>query len=261
MSIPNLLTHDQSRDISTTFAKGLSVLSAFDEAHTDLTMPQVVEATGLDRASVRRLVLTLVHLGYLEKVGRSFRLTPRVLRHAGAYLRGNQIGSVVQPILNRHAGELGSPISLATLDGSTAMYVAQSTLPDSAISFGFTVGSRLPALHTAVGRMLLACAATDRAGRIVRDTSIVRHTPRTRMDRQEILRAVAAAQRDGVAIVRGEFEAAATGIAVPVGPSDAARVVVGASGQGARLDDAAERARFVTALQGCASAIARTGVL
>lgn len=39
------------REISLTFAKGMSVLRAFDIDHTHLTLPQIARATGLDDAA------------------------------------------------------------------------------------------------------------------------------------------------------------------------------------------------------------------
>ena len=44
--------------------------------------------TGLDRAVARRLVLTLVHLGYVSQEERVFFLTPKILVLAGGFLQG-----------------------------------------------------------------------------------------------------------------------------------------------------------------------------
>ncbi len=248
------------RDISTTFAKGLRVLEAFDEKTRSLSMPEIAVATGLDRASVRRLVVTLVHLGYLEKSGRSFALTPRVLGLAGGYLRGNRIGAVVQPILNRFAAELDHEISLAALEGETAIYVAQSSQRGSAVSFGFTVGSRLPVLHTAVGRMLLACACPDCAAHMVETGALPAHTPHSLQDRGRILAELRQIAAQGHAFVQQEFEAGVSALAVPVGPAPVARVVLGLSDQAQRLAEPTVRQATLAHLQQCASELDRTMV-
>ncbi|XDA98260.1 helix-turn-helix domain-containing protein [Sulfitobacter sp. LCG007] len=242
------------RDISTTLVKGLAVLAAFDDAHRDLGMPRIVEITGLDRASVRRLVVTLVHLGYLERTGRTFRLTPRILGHAGAYLRANRVGSVIQPVLNSYAEELGSSISLATLDGESALLIAQSTHRTSAISLGFTVGSRLPTLHTAIGRMLLGCRPAQEAREVIRRSELVRHTARTELDRLAIARSVATAAAQGWSMVSGEFEAGATGLAVPLRVPDGAAMALGVSEQGD-----GDIMRHLGLMQACASTLERAG--
>lgn len=74
------------REIMGGFLKGLSVIEAFDREHEALTIAEVAKSTGLDRATARRCLLTLIRLGYAETEGRRFRLTARVLRLGYAYL-------------------------------------------------------------------------------------------------------------------------------------------------------------------------------
>lgn len=155
------------RDVSLTFLKGMQVLEAFNDAGGDLSLADVARLTGHDRAIARRLILTLVRLGYVERVDSRFRLTPRVLVLAGGFLRGGGFGKLVQPTLNISSGELGFGVALAMVDGDHAVYVAQSTLQSSRFTFGFTVGSRIPLLHTAIGRMLLAWGDPDWAANVI----------------------------------------------------------------------------------------------
>ena len=103
-------------------------------------------------AVARRLTLTLEHLGYVRRSGRTYSLTPKMLVLAGGYLQGRRFGKLIQPILETHTRALGETISLAVLEDDTAIYVAQAAIDPTRISFGFTVGSRLTLLHTAIGR-------------------------------------------------------------------------------------------------------------
>ena len=67
------------------FLKGLSVIEAFDSDTSRLAIADVSKATGLDRATCRRLLLTLVHAGYAQFDGKFFSLAPSVLRLGYAY--------------------------------------------------------------------------------------------------------------------------------------------------------------------------------
>lgn len=225
------------RDISTTFAKGLAVLRVFDDSHSHLTLSDIAGLTGFDRAAVRRLMLTLVHLGYARRHGRQFSLTPRVLILAGSFLRGNRFGTHVQPILNRYASQIGSTVSIAIADDHSAVYVAQSVMQEHEISFGFTIGSRLPLLSTAIGRMLLAYGDTVWAEGVIRNAPLPALTARTLLDRDAIARAVAQIRSDGHAVVSGEFEPGITGYAVAIGGPGVARAVVGTSRPQTDADD------------------------
>lgn len=227
------------RDISSTFAKGLEVLKAFDDTNSRLSIADLAAITGLDRAAVRRLVLTLVHLGYARRDGRQFSLTPRVLILAGSFLRGNQFGTHIQPLLNRAALRIGSTVSLAILDAESMVYVAQSTTQDHEITFGFTIGSRLPLLPTALGRMMLAYGDPDWAAALIRTAPLRAHTAQTLLDRAAIAASVDHIRTQGHAVIAGEFEPGVTGYAVAVGPLGDPRAVVGTSRPSADTRDAA----------------------
>ncbi len=236
------------RDVSSTFARGMAVLRAFDDTHARLTLADISRLTGLDRASVRRLVLTLVELGYAKKDVRHFSLTPKVLTLAGSFLRGNQFGTQIQPLLNRCAAQSNLTLSLALVDDSAAVYVAQSTLHDSNVSFGFTVGSRLPLLHTAIGRVMLGFGDAGWARAQLQHAVFEQYTPATIVDRRQIGEQVARCREQGYAIVDGEFEDAVSGVAVPVGGTDL-NAVVGTSLPSRQLRGKSKRSRIVEVLQ------------
>ena len=64
-----------------------------------MTLADAAKAVDLPRASVRRTLMTLVTLGYAETDGRLFRLTPRILTLANAYLSSNATSDIIQPAL------------------------------------------------------------------------------------------------------------------------------------------------------------------
>ncbi|TDE38846.1 IclR family transcriptional regulator [Antarcticimicrobium sediminis] len=245
-------------DISSTFLKGLKVLSAFDDATPRLTLAEIGKLTELDRAAVRRLVITLVDFGYVEKTGKTFSLTPKILTLSGSYMRGNGVGVVVQPILNRYSEEMSAEISLAGVAETEAVYIAKSILAGSNISFGFTVGSRLSLLQTAIGRMLLASRDDSFVSDRVKNGSLRAYTHDSIMDRPLIRREIETARRQGFAIVTNEFEAGITGLAVPVGSPMTAKTVIGISAPVAVLRGNENRAHYLSVLQQCANELDRT---
>lgn len=257
---PVTQTRDEipTKDISLTFMKGMTVLRAFDEAHNQLTLAEIGRLTDIERAAVRRLVLTLVHLGYVRKEGNRYSLTPRVLVLGSGFLRGNQFGRLVQPLIEMCARELGYSVGLAMRDGSELVYVAQSSQLNARYTFGFTIGSRLPLLSTSIGRVLLAWSDPDWAGQMIETMPLERFTAETVLDRAAIAADVARSRETGVSIVKGEFEAGAVGIAVPVGPLGRAEMALGLSEPASEIDPA-DHARLTDILLRYASQIA--GVL
>ncbi|MEW2289466.1 IclR family transcriptional regulator C-terminal domain-containing protein [Streptomyces sp. NPDC047841] len=142
-------------DFSEALARGLAVLSAFGKDRKRLTQADLARQLGLSRATVRRAVLTLEHLGYLVADGRAYELTPRVLGLAGAYLTSNLISTVVQPVCDRVCAQFKASCSAAVLDGDEAVMIARA-IRQSLLIVGSGVGYRVPAASSALGKVLLA---------------------------------------------------------------------------------------------------------
>ena len=70
------------RDHSEALARGLQILTLFNESRRSQTLSELAALVDLPRATVRRALLTLEALGYVASEGRHFHLTPRVLRLA-----------------------------------------------------------------------------------------------------------------------------------------------------------------------------------
>ena len=100
-------------------------------------MAEVSRLTGFDRATTRRLCMTLQDDGYLHKTDRVLRLAPKILAIAGGYLTSNDFGHRVQPVLNQYAEEFEGEIALAMQDGDRAIYVARSAISSARVSFWF----------------------------------------------------------------------------------------------------------------------------
>ena len=251
----------QNRDISSTFIKGMTVLKAFDDSQAQMTISEVARKSNIDAATARRLVLTLVHLGYLKKIDRNFSLTPRILVLAGSFLGANQFGRLVQPILNRHGADLGRGISVAMKEGEKAILVAQSSLASTKMTFGFTVGSHLPLFHTAIGRMLLAMEEQDIVEQLLLDTNLRAHTPQATLDRDDILTSIREAADKGYCVVHGEFEHGVTGIAVPSGTKGDFPSVIGVSDVTESYETEVDLKSVVVGLKRCAAELTQSSAL
>lgn len=205
-----------SMDGASTFAKGLRVIECFESGRADLTMADIARMTGFDRATARRLCLTLEGAGYLVKSDRVFRLSPKIVAIAGGYLSSYGIGKAVQPVLNQFAEQLQGEIALAVLDGQRAIYIARSAVSSARLSLGLSVGSTLPLLPTAVGRMLLAMCPQDRQSAILTRSQWRKYTDATDIDPASLGKQIEQAKVNGFAYTVGEFEPGAAGLAVPL---------------------------------------------
>ena len=208
-------------EFSEALARGLNVITAFDNEHRRLTLSEVARAIDLPRATARRALYTLTRLGYAEMDGRLFRLTPKVLKLATAYLTSNLVSRVLQPACERISEKLDAVGSVAVLDGEDAVMVARAA-PARPLSVGLGVGYRLPAFCSSLGRVLLSALPDDRLEAFLAQLKPVQATPHTVTDKVRLRQAIHDARARGFALVDQEAEPGFRSLAVPLRRYDGA---------------------------------------
>ncbi|WP_028033096.1 IclR family transcriptional regulator C-terminal domain-containing protein [Chelativorans sp. J32] len=205
----------EQRDLVGSLAKGLGVLEILAGAPAGLRLTEVAEAAGLTRAGARRLLLTLVSEGYARLEGRQFVLSAKLLSLGRAWLGGGSIWSLAEPILREVSHAVGESCSAAVLEGEDIVYVAR-VAGRRIVSVSLSVGTRLPAYCTSMGRVLLSSLDDAELARFLNKATIRANTPKTMTDRQALAACVADIRRAGYAIVDEELELGLRSIAVPV---------------------------------------------
>ena len=203
------------KEFMATLAKGLTVLGAFDKKRPAMTLSQAAQAAGLSRATARRILRTLTALGYVEQSGRQFTLSSRILKLGYAYLATqNWIEQAAAP-MRQLSEQFHESCSLAILQGAEIVYVAR--IPASRImSVALAVGTRLPAFHTALGRIQLGYLDDAELWRRLRSLRIEAYTPSTIVDIQALFDRVREDREQQFAIVDEELERGLRAIAVPI---------------------------------------------
>lgn len=245
------------RDIMAGLAKGLSVIETFRAEQPRQSISEVAINSGLDRATARRCLLTLAHLGYADYDGKFFTLTPRVMRLGAACLATMPLPQMVQPWLDRLSEELGESTSVSILDGSEIVYIARAA-QRKVMSISLAPGSRLPAYCTSMGRILLAALPEADAVSRLNSAPLLARTPRTITDIDALVVELGHVRTMGYAVIEQEVEIGLRSIAVPL--LDARDKVVAALNLGlaatvGTADDLA--GKYLPALQNIQSEIGR----
>ncbi|WP_431025112.1 IclR family transcriptional regulator domain-containing protein [Halomonas sp. H5] len=203
------------RDFVTALASGLEVILAFDESQPRMTLSEVAARTGMNRARARRFLLTLHALGYMRKQGRNFELAPRVLQLGYAFLSANDYRSVIQQVLEDITAECSESSSLAVLDGDDVIYVARSAARHRLMAITLSVGTRLPAAHTAMGRALLAQLPDAELDAYLARVELSRHTDKTITDKAALRKCIRKVRQQGYALADQELDSGLRSLAVP----------------------------------------------
>ncbi|MCY1389533.1 Pca regulon regulatory protein [compost metagenome] len=233
----------------TSLARGLAVIHAFQERKRHLTIAQISHRTEIPRAAVRRCLHTLIKLGYVTTDGRTYSLLPKVLTLGHAYLSSTPLAVTAQPILDRLSDQLHEACSMATLEGDEILYIARSATPNRLISVDLSVGSRLPAYCTSMGRILLAALDDAALDDYLEHADLQVKTSRTVHTAEGLRASIAEIRRQGWVIIDQELEMGLRSVAVPV--RDAAGQVLAALNVGThvgRISRQELETRFLPAL-------------
>jgi IclR family transcriptional regulator, pca regulon regulatory protein len=242
-------------DFVQSLARGLTVIRAFDGEPAELSLAEVARRADIPRAAARRFLRTLEQLGYVRATADArFGLTPRVLELGYGYLSSLSLPEIVQPHLDELSHRIGESVSVAVLDGSDIVYVARAAAR-RIMSVRITIGTRLPAFATSMGRVLLAALPEPDAGAILDATELVAHTARTRADRAELVAEIGRVRAQGWAMVDGELEEGLRSIAVPLTTRAGVSAALNVSTSTARGAAEEVRAELLPALQETASRI------
>jgi IclR family pca regulon transcriptional regulator len=202
-------------DFVTALARGLTVIRAFGPERPHMTLADIAKRVTLPRATVRRSLITLETLGYVESDGRNFSLSPKVLALGNSYLASSPFPRTIQPMLERLAEAIGESCWAAILDEDDVLLVAGAK-SNRMLSAGLRVGSRLPAFCSAFGRVMLAGLADEKIDEYLTRHIPRRYTSRTVIDSNAVRRCVMEARANGYAIADGEVELGLCSLAVPV---------------------------------------------
>jgi len=203
-------------DFMTSLARGLAVVQAFQERKRHLTIAQISHRTEIPRAAVRRCLHTLIKLGYATTDGRTYSLLPKVLTLGHAYLSSTPLAVSAQPYLDRMSEQLHEACNMATLEGDDILYIARSATTQRLISVDLSVGGRLPAYCTSMGRILLAALDDASLHEYLQHTDLAPKTSRTLTNKTALLECLERVRQQGCCIVDQELEQGLRSIAVPV---------------------------------------------
>ncbi|MEV7693283.1 IclR family transcriptional regulator C-terminal domain-containing protein [Microbacterium sp. NPDC089189] len=196
-------------------ARGFDVIKSFSDARPLLSLSEVASEAGLARPTARRILITLVELGYVRSLESKFMLTPRVLELGLSYFAGQPFWQTCMPRLEDLVASTHESSSLAQLDGSDVVYVARAAVP-KLVALSVTIGTRFPAAATSLGKVLLAALSDAELDAVLDTPSRAGVTASVHLSRPELDVALAEVRARGWALADQELAPAIRSIAVPI---------------------------------------------
>ena len=208
-------------------AKGLRILSLFDEQRPSWRVSDLAAATGLPMPTVYRVVMTLASEGYLDHLpSGDYRPGVRTLTLGTAALRSLDLVSIATPKLTELGQRTGETVNLAVLNGDRVLYLIRLRNSDL-VTANIQVGSTLPAVYTSIGKLLLAFLdETDLQVRITDASFSANSGPNAKVSLAELREELAAIRDQGWGMQDEELAYGLRSVAAPITGPDG-RVLAG----------------------------------
>lgn len=218
---------DKDRYLVPGIVRGIEILRLFSAEQRTLTAPEIARAMDIPRSTVFRMAHTLEHLGLLERVDErtTFRLGIGVLTLGFEYLASLDMNEIARPCLEKLRDLSGLATHFVVRDGLDVVVILKAP-GRGAFSGGLSVGSRLPAHATVLGRVILADIETETLKALYRDQPFKCFSSQTPATVAELETTLAEDRERGYAVSDSFFESGISAVAAPV--RDTSGRVVGA---------------------------------
>lgn len=227
-----------------TLSRGLDVLEALASADDLGVGPSAIaEMVDLDKATVTRLLRTLVEAGYVaqDEVSRRYRLTGKIRRLAQGVGAQLDLQRIARPHLSRLRHDIGETVHLGVREGLSVYYVEKLVSANS-IQLVSKVGQTMPLHTTALGKAIVSALSEADREVLYAQMDFAPRTARTIRSVEEFRTEVSRTQARGYAIDDRENEDFGACVAAPIiGPDGRPVGAVSVSGPDFRIRDHFDR--------------------
>jgi DNA-binding IclR family transcriptional regulator len=166
--------------------RGLRILALLAESRTPIRVAEVARLLGLPRSATYELVHTLSMHDVIRQLDTGeVALGPALLSLGNAYGAELDLEQLAHETVARVTAESDETSQVGVLDGREVYYIAKADSPRS-LSLASTVGVRLPAHCTALGKILLAMLPGDELERRLALSPLERLTEQSITDAEEL---------------------------------------------------------------------------
>jgi len=152
---------DNDRQFVTALGRGLMILAAFEHEET-LSHQQLCQMTKLPKATITRLIHTLMTLGFLRvTLHGQYKLGSSAVRLSATAWSRHDLVAAAEPLLRQFASQNEVSVNLATEVEGEMRYHACCRSP-ARLSVNLQVGSAVPVARTAIGRAFYAASSQIR---------------------------------------------------------------------------------------------------
>lgn len=201
--------------------RAVDILDCFVQSRRDLTIPEIVEVTGLNRSTTRRLIANLLRHGLVQQTsdGTRYRLGVRLLEMGSVVLASFSLREAALGPLSFLEREVTGTILLAARIGDYSVIVDRREsleLRSSMVLMPSQVGAVRPLTHGPIGQVILSSVDTAEVRKLLEKYPLESSTPYSITHQNEFLRRTAQARETGHAGDVNEIVEGIMALVVPI---------------------------------------------
>lgn len=183
-----------------TIQKAGEVLTLFDRDHSEWGVREVAARLKIAKSSAHDLMSSLAKLGFLNKTDDNrYRLGWRLVTLSETLLATTELRKEARPVMEELASQYQETIHLAVLDDTRAVYVDKLEGRQAVRVELTSLGARLYAHCSALGKILLAYREEGEVKRIIQIAGLPRFTANTITTEEDLMQSLGKIRKQGYA--------------------------------------------------------------
>ena len=245
-------------NISRTVDKALDILEIFLRKDGSLSLTEISKATGLNTATVYRLLLTFAKRGYLSQVHKkgTYSLGLKMLDYNYAIRKNLKYIDFAYLSLSKLSKEYNVSSFLAVFDNDTLLIIEEIGTSGN-LRINSPIGKRLPLYCTACGKVLLAVLSEEERKAYYHRVELQSYTPGSITDIPRLEKELADIRAEGVAYHKEEYRQGVWVAAAPVYNGNGAVIAAAAIIIPVSYMNAGSEQFYATAIKGCTGEISQ----
>ena len=197
--------------------KAMNLRNLVSGARTPMTFTELLRAGNLPKATLHRILATLMREGLLrhDAYSKTYQLGFRLLELAHEVWSDFDLRLAAQDELVRLRNAVGETAQLAVLDGDSVVLIASEEAGRD-LRLTSKVGLRLPLHASALGKVIVAYLEPRRQVELLESLTLQAFTDRTLTTLGDLRRELDLTRARGYAVETMEFDTSAAGVAAPI---------------------------------------------
>lgn len=218
--------------------RAVSILKCFSKQRKEMKLSEIADELSLNKSTVHGIISTLKYNGLIDQdeETQKYRLGLYLMKLGDTVASSIDIRDIAHPIIKEVSQQLNETVHLSKLDGDELIYLDKVESNQSMRIFT-TIGSRMPAYCTGMGKAMLAYIDDEKINNLLSD-ALEPMTEYTITDKNELLKRLADIREKGYAMDNEENSIGLRCIAAPIFDHKGnAKYAISVSGPTVRMTD------------------------